>query len=521
MIYRPKRVEENEPSTEPEPQVLLQPETRPISHEQLVVEVKGIYAGLVLVEAKCIVNDERQSAVGRESNPSRKTELKNDQWQSLIALQKQLLYEHHDFFLASQHPSANQALSKLAAKYSMPARMWRHGIHAFLEILQHRLPNNVEHMLAFIYIVYVLIASLYETAPTFKDTWIECLGDLGRYRMVKEEDEFADREVWSDVSEFWHNKASDESPNVGRLHDHIVMLGRPNTIEQLLLYTGCLTCNYSTGLAEGAFGSLSALVVGNRLDYGRLKPNRYLSYGRRISSHAPNEAPLSEVAEGLLRPLHDILLNLLTGPHDRQIWEDYTMRMIMLGWSSDHWQYPNNLLTLDTIDGSEHTMGQESWLALIIERIMWLGLAVTPICLYPKTGYVLEIRKTLRRMYHDMVTRSVLLTTNAATSISAVFRRDCLCRRSTILAFISIALPSTGASPIGKPANGEGVPNVGLLPATVLGYSVVALAIVLIAQYLASRKGPIHVWGCVMAGSAYAWLMIRNDPTTTLALSTP
>ena len=36
---------------------VLQPETRPISQEQLVAEVKGIYAGLVMVEAKCIKVD--------------------------------------------------------------------------------------------------------------------------------------------------------------------------------------------------------------------------------------------------------------------------------------------------------------------------------------------------------------------------------------------------------------------------------------------------------------------------------
>jgi hypothetical protein len=34
--------------------IVLQPETRPISQEQLVAEVKGIYAGLVMVEGKCI-----------------------------------------------------------------------------------------------------------------------------------------------------------------------------------------------------------------------------------------------------------------------------------------------------------------------------------------------------------------------------------------------------------------------------------------------------------------------------------
>ncbi len=163
-------------SLEFEPEMLLQPETRPISHEQLVVEVRGIYAGLVMVEAKCIDIDERQSTAAQEKDPARRTNLKNDQWQSLIALHKQLLHEHHDFFLASQHPSASPALSRLAAKYSMPARMWRHGIHAFLEVLRYRLPESLEHMLAFIYIAYSMMALLYETVSAFEDTWIECLG---------------------------------------------------------------------------------------------------------------------------------------------------------------------------------------------------------------------------------------------------------------------------------------------------------------------------------------------------------
>ena len=169
-------VDEPPEGLEADPEMLLQPDTRPISHEQLVVEVKGIYAGLVMVEAKCIDIDERQSAAAQEKDPKKRISLKDDQWQSLIALHKQLLHEHHDFFLASQHPSASPALSRLAAKYSMPARMWRHGIHAFLEVLRHRLPESLEHMLAFIYIAYSMMALLYETVSTFEDTWIECLG---------------------------------------------------------------------------------------------------------------------------------------------------------------------------------------------------------------------------------------------------------------------------------------------------------------------------------------------------------
>jgi hypothetical protein len=44
-----------------DPSLLLQPETRPISQEQLVNEVKGIYAGLVMVEKKCVEIDNQQA----------------------------------------------------------------------------------------------------------------------------------------------------------------------------------------------------------------------------------------------------------------------------------------------------------------------------------------------------------------------------------------------------------------------------------------------------------------------------
>ena len=200
---------------EDDPELLLQPETRPISHEQLVHEVKGIYAGLVMVEAKCIDVDSKQSIAAQERDPNKRTQLSPEQWSALIALHKTLLHEHHDFFLASQHPSASPALTKLAEKYSMPARMWKHGIHAFLEVLRLRLPGSLDHMLAFIYIAYSMMALLYETVPSFEDTWIECLGDLGRYRMAIGDEDVKDRDVWSGVARFWYGKAADKNPQVG------------------------------------------------------------------------------------------------------------------------------------------------------------------------------------------------------------------------------------------------------------------------------------------------------------------
>lgn len=214
-------------------ELIKQPETRPISQEQLVAEVKGIYAGLVMVESKCIEVDNAQSS-------QCDAKLNNEQWQALIALHRTLLHEHHDFFLASQHPSASPALRRLASKYAMPARMWRHGIHSFLELLRHRLPASLEHMLTFIYLAYSMMALLYETVPAFEDTWIECLGDLGRYRMAIEDDDIRDREVWTSVSRHWYSKASDKAPTTGRLYHHLAILARPNALQQLFYYAKSL-----------------------------------------------------------------------------------------------------------------------------------------------------------------------------------------------------------------------------------------------------------------------------------------
>ncbi|KAK4239733.1 hypothetical protein C8A03DRAFT_42664 [Achaetomium macrosporum] len=223
------------PPAEEEPEIIKQPETRPISQEQLVAEVKGIYAGLVMVENKCIEVDNDRSS---QNDPGNK--LNNDQWQALIALHRTLLHEHHDFFLASQHPSASPALRRLAAKYAMPARMWRHGIHSFLELLRHRLPASLEHMLTFIYMAYSMMALLYETVPAFEDTWIECLGDLGRYRMAIEDDDIRDREVWTSVSRHWYSRASDKAPTTGRLYHHLAILARPSALQQLYYYAKSL-----------------------------------------------------------------------------------------------------------------------------------------------------------------------------------------------------------------------------------------------------------------------------------------
>jgi hypothetical protein len=120
--------EEDDDATE----IIKRPEARPISQEQLVAEVKAIYAGLALVESKCIEVDNNQSS---QTDPVNK--LNHVQWQALIALHRTLLHEHHDFFLASQHPSASLEPRRLAAKYDTLA----HIDKRIAEIIRETVPS--------------------------------------------------------------------------------------------------------------------------------------------------------------------------------------------------------------------------------------------------------------------------------------------------------------------------------------------------------------------------------------------
>jgi hypothetical protein len=73
---------------------------RRILQEQLLADVKGIFAGLENVEAKCMEVDEKL-APHIQNGARAKSKLNNVQWQALISLHRTLLYEHHDFLLAS------------------------------------------------------------------------------------------------------------------------------------------------------------------------------------------------------------------------------------------------------------------------------------------------------------------------------------------------------------------------------------------------------------------------------------
>ncbi|KAI1667995.1 EST1-DNA-bind domain containing protein [Pyrenophora tritici-repentis] len=238
------------------PDMIFRPGNKPISQEELDSEVKSIYRCIVMVENKCMHVDYAQLAAAAQEGEAR-TDLTPEYWKSLIALHRTLLHEHHDFFLASQHHATSPELRDIPAKYKMPARMWKHGIHSLLELLRRRLPNSRDYMLAFVYLAYQMVALLYEVVPAFEDTWIECLGDLGRFRMAIEDEDVRDRETWAGVARSWYIKAADKNPTVGRLYHHLAILARPHVLLQMYYYSRSLA---SVKPFQNARESIKALL---------------------------------------------------------------------------------------------------------------------------------------------------------------------------------------------------------------------------------------------------------------------
>lgn len=192
--------------------ILLQPETKPLSQDKLAEEVESIYAKLEKVEENCVEVNDQQTKLATTDWPQ--LQLSNEQWQALITSQKSLLDEYHDFFLTSQHPSASLAVRRLARKYSMPARIRRYGITNFFELLKQHLPASQEHMIAFIHLSYSTMTLLYETVPAFQYTWINCLADIARYRAVIEDGDTKDRDVWAGIVGYWSSEAAAKSRKI-------------------------------------------------------------------------------------------------------------------------------------------------------------------------------------------------------------------------------------------------------------------------------------------------------------------
>jgi hypothetical protein len=159
---------------------VFQPESRPISQEQVGPEVKVIYAGSAMVEAKCIEYEDEATQLKGDSQ----LQLNDGEWQAIIALHRNLLHEHHDFFLASQHRSATAASNKLAVGYATSTRMHWHELYSFSDKSWYSLFTSIDHTMTSTRLSDPTITLLHESLSTYNDSQYEHSGNPSLYDIV-------------------------------------------------------------------------------------------------------------------------------------------------------------------------------------------------------------------------------------------------------------------------------------------------------------------------------------------------
>lgn len=213
---------------------ILQPEVKlsPATEDNKYRYIHNIYGGVLIAESACIQQSKAWSQSEQEMGPQ--------QLHKITFVHRLLLLEVIDFLKASQAPEEPPHIKRLAVEYRIPVRLWRYGIGSLFEVLRHRLPGSLEHMLMFIHLAYSTMTLLLQIAPAFEDNWIECLGDISRYRLSLEDSNSPERAVWVGIARYWYNRAADKNPGVGRIQHHLAVLAWPDIVQQLFYYTKSL-----------------------------------------------------------------------------------------------------------------------------------------------------------------------------------------------------------------------------------------------------------------------------------------
>lgn len=174
--------------SETESEMILQPDTRPISHKQHVMEVEGVHAGLVIIEAKCIDIDEKRIECRLGKGPIQKDRHK-ERSVAVTYCTSRFLQKHpriliilHSILLRVQHRVDYSQILHVSSDVAAAQ-----GSRLPRSLATQASAVTGTHARLYLHCI-IMIALLYDILSILEDTWIEYLGDLGTYRMAIEDD---------------------------------------------------------------------------------------------------------------------------------------------------------------------------------------------------------------------------------------------------------------------------------------------------------------------------------------------
>ncbi|KAE9406452.1 hypothetical protein BT96DRAFT_1014944 [Gymnopus androsaceus JB14] len=250
-------------------------------------QLKKLYRNITNLENKIkdedVENEEDSRYNGRilrkgKDSTQEDEETERQKWGKRIEDHKRLVEYIHNMLEISLSPSVPASLRKIPTKYNIIMRLWVTGFNKILQSLQRAClesPLAMEHLQEFIYYAYTFYTGLYEEQPlaTFRQNWLEALGDLARYRMAAaahatDSDKLADadtksvsdapaariddspspsvgiaaaralelqpeKEQWRAIARDWYGTGLADQPGTGKLHHHLGFLYREVEAEEL------------------------------------------------------------------------------------------------------------------------------------------------------------------------------------------------------------------------------------------------------------------------------------------------
>ena len=163
-----------------------------------------------------------------------------------LASLDRLLHHLYSYILsASQQPSASCALKCFPMQQGMPGRLWKY-VGQYAEILR---VQSSPHYLAFLNLARIPFIALLGEAPDFRNTWLECLGDLSRCHMHVEEPNTEKYNIWREEARSWYLNVPGARSS-GRIQYHLAFLSGQDKLLQLYHYTKSLVNVHPFAAAE-------------------------------------------------------------------------------------------------------------------------------------------------------------------------------------------------------------------------------------------------------------------------------
>lgn len=184
----------------------------PITPEQLIAEVKGIYAGLIMVEARCDAADTQLSLAHLQTlqkirDHISRLEQEISRRKDTMLLHQNFKTEHERLMCLSKSKEVTKSFQKFGSRFRDYKMAWDIGANTFHHLIDGRPPSTLKEALSVVLVASALASVLDSKNETF-GMWDEVIGDLDRWKVAILDR--SEKELFDEITSLTWNRSLDK-----------------------------------------------------------------------------------------------------------------------------------------------------------------------------------------------------------------------------------------------------------------------------------------------------------------------